>query len=69
MINRGKQSVSQDCVTPLERQRFVRDVTRLHRLGPRPIGELILEIIAEWPAARRIEFFDRLARYAAGVRE
>jgi hypothetical protein len=55
----------QDGLNPAERLRFARDLTRLHRLGPRPIGELILEIVRRWPPARRAEFLERLACYAA----
>lgn len=56
---------SQDRLVPVERLRFARDITRLHGLGPRPVGEFILEIVAKWPARQRKAFLDRLARYAA----
>jgi len=48
--------------------RFARKVERLHELGPRPIGEFIVEIINKL-AATNPEFAafaaDRLDRYAA----
>jgi hypothetical protein len=39
-------------------------VTKLHRLGPRPIFEFFCEIVHRWPAERRAWFLERLHRYA-----
>ena len=64
------QTESTPFVAPLQDQldvhgrdrRFERDVARLHRLGPRAVGELLREIAAAHGLADDIE--ERLARYA-----
>jgi hypothetical protein len=42
---------------------FRRDVRALHRLGPRPLGELLAEVISNLPQAAPV-IADRLATYA-----
>ena len=47
------------------RLRFNRRVERVHRLGPRPVGELLLELIKLVAPERRAYAHARVARYSA----
>jgi hypothetical protein len=42
---------------------FRRNIRHLHRLGPRPIGEVLAEVISNLPEAEPV-IADRLATYA-----
>jgi hypothetical protein len=42
---------------------FSRRVERLHRLGPRPLGEILIELIARWGEPLRADLDQRLDRY------
>ena len=44
-------------------RRFREDVRRVHALGPRPVGEILAEVLATCPGCRGL-VLERLDRYA-----
>ena len=69
----GRDAAEDTALHPrLQHLRFQQDVEALHRLGPRPLGELILELIERLAGddpERRAFVEARLHRYAALDRE
>lgn len=48
---------------PLQEYRFHRAVERLHELGPRPLGEILAELVVKWGAPFAADLNERLNRY------
>jgi hypothetical protein len=60
-------ALSQDAPTALPRERITYLAQAIHRLGPRPLVELLLELAAGAPLIPRLEAYARLERYAGFI--